>query len=218
MNRHHDGLPEHSYGQWKGTGFDIQEWSCQEGALAGSSCMCLCKIMARPAITGKCGQLKRWDFFFFFAWAALQKALPGSRCYWSEFEEGGFFLSIVWYEPVEEAVCVLGRIRAWWQLGIFGFYYSAKPKCPMSMCRVSAGRAGCAQGPLGSVRNSVSHLPSVLRLPLVIKTGSLSRHSGVLILPCDPFLLPVPFITGIWLCSSLIKGNVWTWVKRLNQR
>lgn len=24
---------------------------------------CLCKIMARPAITGKCGLLKRWKFF-----------------------------------------------------------------------------------------------------------------------------------------------------------
>lgn len=63
MNRDSDGLPEHCYDQWKGTGFEIQEWSCQEGALAGSSCMCLCKIMARPAITGKCGQLKRWIFF-----------------------------------------------------------------------------------------------------------------------------------------------------------
>lgn len=63
MNRHSDGLLEHCYDQWKGTGFETQELSCQEGALAGSSWMCLCKITARPAITGKCGLLKRWKFF-----------------------------------------------------------------------------------------------------------------------------------------------------------
>lgn len=33
------------------------------GCPCWSSCMCLCKIMARPAITGKCGRLKRWNFF-----------------------------------------------------------------------------------------------------------------------------------------------------------
>lgn len=155
---------------------------------------------------------------FFSAWEALQKALPVSRCYWSEFEEGRFFLIIVWYEPAEEAVCVLGRIWAWWQLGILGFYYWVKPTWPMSVCRVSAGRAACAQAALRSARNSLSHLPSILRLPLVIETGSLSSHSGVLQLPYDPFLLPVVFITSIWLCSSLIKGNIWTWIKWLNQR
>lgn len=142
---------------------------------------------------------------FFSAQAALQKALSVSRCYWSAFEEGRFFLSIVWYEPAEKAVCVLGRIQAWWQLGISGFYDRGKPKGPKSMCTVSSSRAACAQAPLGTARNSVSHLPSVVRLPLVIETGShsietLSSHSEVFIFPYDPFLLPVTFITGIWLC------------------
>lgn len=148
-----------------------------------------------------CNYWKMWaaeKMEFFSAWAALQKALSASRCYWSEFEEGRFFfLSIVWYEPAEEAVCVLGRIWAWQQLGILGFYYQAKPEWPMSMCTVSAGRAACAQAPLGSDRNSVSHLPSVLRPHLVIETDSLSSYSGVLILPYDPFLFPVAFITGV---------------------
>lgn len=74
-NWHNDGLSEHCYDQGKGTGFDRQEWSCQEGALAGSSYMCLCKIMARPAITGKCGQPKRWNFSY------LNSSSKGSPCF-----------------------------------------------------------------------------------------------------------------------------------------
>lgn len=67
----------------------------------------------------------------------------------------------------------------------------------MSMCTVSSGRAACAQAPLASARNSVSHLPSVLRSPLAIETDSLSSYSGILLFRYDPFLLPVAFITDV---------------------
>lgn len=97
----------------------------------------------------------------FSAWEALQKALPVSKCCLKWIWSRQILLSIVWYELAEEAVCVLGRIWAWWQLRILAFYYQAKPKWPMSMFTVSAGRAACAQAPLGSARNSVSHLPSL---------------------------------------------------------
>lgn len=82
--------------------------------------------------------------------------------------------------------------------GSLGFWVSITKQSLSGPCQCAQSLPGeqFVQALLGSARNLVSHLPSVLRFPLVIETSSLSSHLGVLMLPYDPFL-PVTFITGI---------------------
>lgn len=116
------------------------------------------------------------------------------------------FLRIAWPDPVGEAVCVLGRTGTQWHIEILVLYYEVKPQQPTSMWKVSTGwRAAYAQAPLGTARIWVSHLPSILRLPLDFETGCFSRHLGVFALPLDSFLLPATFLTNIWPCMFTHK-------------